>query len=171
MSIRRLFRAGTAHHNHNTNTHMKRKTQAISASILGLLMIGAFTPALAMAHGMMGGAKALTPTELAARQTERFTAEATLLGITVEEVKNYWAQGKGVREIATEKGISEETLRAKMMELRKTERKARLATLVTPGVITQAQADTRLTSLEKMATDGRGKMGCGGKGMKTKGRF
>jgi competence protein ComGC len=145
---------------------MKRKTQAISASLLALFAIGAFTPALAMAHGMMGGGNTLTPTELAARQTERFTTEAVLLGITVDEVKNYWAQGKGVREIATEKGISNETLQAKMTELKKTEAKARLATLVSQGVITQAQADARIASIEKMTASGKGKMGHGRKGMK-----
>jgi len=139
-----------------------RNKKIIGAGVASLLVLGVLTPALASAHGIFGfGGKTLTPTEQASRQTERFASQASLLGITVDEVKNYWAQGKGVREIATEKGISEETLRTKMAELRKTEMKAHLATLVSQGVITQAQADTRLASIEKMVAGGKGKMGRG----------
>ena len=144
-----------------------KKKNIITASVAGILLLGAMTPALASAHGMFGfGGTSATPAEQATRQTERFTAEANLLGITVDEVKNYWAQGKGVREIATEKGISEETLKAKMTELRKAQMKTHLATLVSQGVITQAQADTRLTAIEKNIAEGKGGMkGRGGRGM------
>ncbi len=137
-----------------------KKKNIIIGSLAGALLLGVTVPALASAHGMFGfGGANATPAEQATRQTERFTAEASLLGITVDEVKNYWAQGKGIREIATEKGISEETLRAKMTELRKTQMKTHLATLVSQGVITQAQADTRFASMEKMEGDGKGKFG------------
>jgi DNA-binding phage protein len=137
-----------------------KKKNIIMGTTLGVLLLGVTVPALASAHGMFGfGGSNATPAEQAARQIERFTSEANLLGVTVDEIKNYWAQGKGVREIAKEKGISEETLRAKMTELRNTQMKTHLATLVSQGVITQAQADTRLAFMEKTHAEGKGKFG------------
>ncbi len=135
----------------------------MGVGLAGLLLSTVAVPSLVSAHGMFGmGVANLTPAEQATRATEQFTREAQVLGITIDEVKSYWAQGKGLREIATEKGISEETIKTKMTELRKTEMKERLATLVSQGVITQAQADSRLAAVEKLQASGKGMMGRGG---------
>jgi DNA-binding NarL/FixJ family response regulator len=140
---------------------MKKKSM-IGVGLAGVLLSVVAVPLFASAHGMFGmGATNLTPVEQATRATEQFTREAQILGITVDEVKSYWAQGKGLREIATEKGISEETIKTKIAELRKTEMKDHLATLVSQGVITQAQADSRLAAVEKLQASGKGMMGRG----------
>lgn len=71
----------------------------------------------------------------------RFTQQATLLGVSIDEVKNAWAGGKDFKTLAQEKGISEQVLRSKMDAARETEMKIRLAANVASGKITQAQAD------------------------------
>lgn len=84
------------------------------------------------------------------RFLERLTSEASMLGISVDEMKSYWSQGKGVKEIATEKGITEEQLKTKMQAAAETKIKAELKTLVDKGIITQAQADARLATMKAM---------------------
>lgn len=81
---------------------------------------------------------------------ERLTSEASVLGISVDEMKTYWSQGKGVKEIATEKGITEEQLKTKMQATHEAKIKADLKILVDKGIITQAQADARLTAMKTM---------------------
>lgn len=83
---------------------------------------------------------------------ERLTSEASMLGISVDEMKTYWSQGKGVKEIATEKGITEEQLKTKMEAAMKARVSTELKTLVDKGIITQAQADARLKAMETMKT-------------------
>lgn len=96
------------------------------------------------------------------RFVERLTSEASMLGISVDEMKNYWSQGKGVKEIAAEKGITEEQLKTKLQVAAETKVKTELKTLVDKGVITQAQADARLAAMkamkEKMGTQLQNKM-------------
>ncbi len=70
--------------------------------------------------------------------------------LSVDEVKNAWANGQNIFELAKAKGISEDTLKAKMETLRSEKHKTQLQALVTKGVITQAQADARLKSMETM---------------------
>jgi competence protein ComGC len=76
--------------------------------------------------------------------TVMFQNDADLLGISVEEVKNAWAEGKDLKTLAKEKGITEETLRSKMKASEEARMKEHLAGLVSSGKITQAQADTML---------------------------
>lgn len=152
-----------------------KKKRIIGAGLASILLLGVMVPAFASAHGMFGfggmGMTVATPEESAKLTTDRFAREAQLLGITVDEAKSYWAQGKTLREIATEKGISTDALQSKMQELRKTQMKTHLDTLVSQGVITQAQADQRLLSTETLAADQKGKNGRGGhRGMGMMGR-
>jgi coproporphyrinogen III oxidase-like Fe-S oxidoreductase len=130
---------------------------------LALVLLGVST---ASAHGMggwgmIGGTKNITPEEIAQRQTEMFQNEATLLGLSVDEVKVAWAAGKSIKQLADEKGISEDTLKQKMANAHQQQMKDHLATLVGQGVITQDQADQRLKFIETQATQ----MKQGGKGM------
>jgi hypothetical protein len=131
---------------------------AIIPTLAFVAAVGA-TTASAHGWGMMSNA---TPDEIAQRQTEMFQEKADLLGIGVDELKNYWAQGKDVREIAEEKGISEETIQSKMQEQRKAQMTEHLKTLVDKGVITQQQADQRLQFMEQNQ-DKFGRMGRGGR--------
>lgn len=134
---------------------MKRK-YLVYAATLPVFTLG-FAGA-ASAHGWFG---AVSPEELANRHTAMFEEQANLLGASIDEVKNAWADGKTLFELAEEKGITKDQLRAKLEELKKEKLKSQLQALVQSGVITQAQADRRLGALEKF----EGKKGFRGAGM------
>ncbi len=106
----------------------------------------------------------ISPEDLAKRQQTMFEHQATLLGIPVAEVKDNWAQGKSLEDIAKEKGISEADLKIKIEAQRKQMQQDHLQSLVNSGVITQAQADQRLSFEEKNPQKGRHMMGAGGRG-------
>ncbi len=126
------------------------KKKYIAYAVVPLLAVAAFGLSdVASAHGWMGGMKNATPDEIAARHEEMFKEKAQILGMNVSEVKNKWAEGKTMQEIAEEKGITQDDLRAKMRELRLTEMKSALQSLVSKGVITQAQADQRLKFIQE----------------------
>ncbi|MBL8030333.1 MAG: DUF2680 domain-containing protein [Candidatus Doudnabacteria bacterium] len=123
-----------------------------------LTLVGA---GLASAHGFGSGFnKNLSPEEIAQSQQDRFTEQANLLGISVDEIKNAWAQGKTLQQLATEKGISTDQLKEKMKARAQEKMKSMLQTLVQKGVITQAQADQRLqhmqTQMQNAETKGFG---------------
>jgi hypothetical protein len=82
-----------------------------------------------------------------------------MIGATVDEVKNAWATGKSFTTLAQEKGITQEQLRTKMQTAGTEHMKTQLATLVSKGVITQAQADQRLATVQAHQTTVSGKIG------------
>lgn len=124
----------------NIGVYNKKKYFLIPAfAVLALLGGGA-----ALAQGGMGGMFIGDPTVAVQRFDEHMTEQAGILGISVEEMKNYWSQGKNLQEIAKEKGISETDLQAKMKAAREAQMKQFLQNLVSQGKITQAQADARL---------------------------
>ncbi len=130
-----------------------------------LTLVGA---GLASAHGFgTGFGKNLSPEEIAQTQQDRFTEQANMLGISVDEVKSAWAQGKTLQQLATEKGISTEQLQAKMKTQAEERMKSMLQTLVEKGIITQSQADQRLEYMKNNAQNsGKGFHGRkGGMGM------
>lgn len=86
------------------------------------------------------------------RWTHNITQEASVLGISVDEMKTYWSQGKNLRDIAAEKGITDEQLKIKMQAAVEAKIKSQLQALVDKGHITQAQADARLTVMAQMKT-------------------
>lgn len=136
---------------------MKKKmlTYAI-IPVLGLSAIVGVSAA--SAHGLLGGFGNATPDEIAARHQTMFQSEASLLGISVDEVKAAWAEGKSIKELAEAHGISQEQLQQKMKDARLQQMKTQLQGLVEKSVITQAQADMRLTAMQNRAEAG-GKMG------------
>jgi hypothetical protein len=135
---------------------MKSKLFTYAAlSVLGSgLLIGATTVS---AQGFFGGTQA-TPDEIATRQQTMFDREARVLGISVAEVKQAWAEGKTMQQLMSEKGISEEVVQARLAESRLAQQKSHMQALVDKGVITQAQATTRLEYMSKQT-------GFSGKGM------
>lgn len=152
----------------NIGTYNKKKYLLIPAfAVLALLGGGA-----ALAQGGMGGMFLGDPTVAAQRFDSQMSEHASLLGISVDEMKNYWSQGKNLEEIAKEKGISDTDLQAKMKAARQEQMKQFLQTLVTQGKITQAQADARLKFMNenqgkhpqmKGGMRGMGKMGANAK--------
>ena len=81
---------------------------------------------------------------------EHMTEQASILGVSLDEMKAYWAQGKTVQDIATAKGLTKEQLKAKMEAAAEARATANLKALVDKGVITQAQADSRAGVMKEM---------------------
>ena len=119
------------------------KKKILLFSLLALAIFAALGTQAALAHGWFGGAN-VDPVTLAERQQAAFEREAAVLGITVDQIKEYWSQGKNMWEIAQELGLSQEQLQTKITEQRQAVWKANLQALVDRGVITPAQADARL---------------------------
>ncbi len=146
------------------------KKKLLAYSILPVLGLGILGASSVSAHGLggfggfglMGGAQ-LSADEIATHQQTMFTEQANLLGIDVSKVKDAWAQGKSLKDLAVENNISEAQLKEKMKTAHIAQMKSRLQTLVEKGIITQAQADQRLTTMQKMAE--RGREGRGPRGM------
>jgi len=132
---------------------MKKKYLIIIPAFVAIAMLGAGT---ASAYGGGGFGKMmwgpLDPTSAAQRFDQQITQHANLLGISVDEMKTNWAQGKTVQEVATEKGISQDDLKARMKTAQQDQQKQYLQTLVSQGKITQAQADTRLKAMTDKMT-------------------
>ena len=132
------------------------------AAVIAGVALAAASGSAVFAHGWgFGLSSNATPEEIAQQQTERFQEQASLLGATVNEVKDAWAKGQTLEELANTKGITDEQLQEKMQAARKTEMESRLKTLVEKGVVTQAQADQRLKVMEEHIASGDGS----GKGM------
>jgi hypothetical protein len=128
---------------------------AVAPAVLGFGLFGA---TVASAHGLFGGVNQLTSDQIATRQQTMFQDEATLLGVSIDVVKNGWAQGKTLMQIAQDNGITKEQLAQKMQAQRTAQMKAQLQTLVEKGIITQAQADQRLAAMQARLTAAKGKI-------------
>lgn len=128
---------------------MKRKYLTY-AGILPVVTLGIIGAGVASAHGgwFGGGINKATPEEISSRFNTMFQKEADLLGISVEDVKNAWASGKTLSDLAKEKGISLQDLQNRMKEAAKANMKTEIQALVDRGIITQAQADARLKFME-----------------------
>lgn len=83
---------------------------------------------------------------------EHLNQQASLLGVSIDEMKTFWSEGKGINEIATEKGITKEQLQAKMKAAHDVKMATSLKTLVEKGIITQAQADARQNAIKILET-------------------
>lgn len=141
---------------------MKKKLLLYAAlPVLGLGFLGLN---MSSAHGLFSGfGLNLTPDQIATRQQDMFQKEADLLGISVDDVKNGWADGKTLLQIAQDHGITKEQLQQKMKDAQLQQMETQLQTLVDKGVITQAQADKRMQVIEQQfATGNYGKGFFGG---------
>ena len=131
----------------------------VSLGILSLAGVG-----IASAYGWFGD---LSPEDLAAKFQTMFEKKADVLGISVDEFKAGWVEGKTLKEIAEEQGITQEQLQERMRERKEGYMIEHLNILVEEGVITQEQADQKLNFMqEKFENMGSGEApcGCGGKG-------
>jgi len=131
---------------------------------LALTVLGA---GFASAYGgWFGGCGNLSPEEIAQKQETILENKAEFFGISVEEMKDAWAEGKTPLEIAEEQGITQEELQEKMKESKQEHMQAQIQAMVDNGVITQEQADQRLQSMEDRLENGEGKMWKGFKGFR-----
>ena len=118
------------------------------------MLLGLVGVSTVSAHGWFGGSAGASPAQIAERQAAVFQYQAGLLGINVDEMKTAWAKGKSLRDIAGERGITDEELRARTEEARKTQMQEHMKILVDSGVITQTQADERLQFMNEARTLG-----------------
>ena len=129
----------------------------LTVGILGLLGVG-----FASAHGWSGFSANFSPEEITQRFETMFQNKADLLGISVDEMKSAWAEGKTLMEIAEEQGISQEQLQETIREGKRERLQSHLQTLVDNGVINQEQADQRLQTMEERFENGDFGKGCHG---------
>ena len=129
-------------------------------TLLALGIFGLLGTGFASAHGWLGFPDNFSPQEISERFENMFQNKADLLGISVDEMKNAWAEGKTLMQIAEEQGISQEQLRENMRQARMEELQTRLQALLDNGVITQEQANKRLEFMEEGFENGNFGMGC-----------
>lgn len=147
---------------------MKNK-KLIYSLLSGVIGFGALGINMVSAHGFGGfgmgmfGATTLTPDQIATRQQTMFQNQATILGISVDDVKSEWAQGKTLSQIIADKGIDKTQLMARIQAGHLSQIKTTLQALVDKGIITQAQADQRLQFMQTRFQNqkGRGHHGFG----------
>jgi hypothetical protein len=108
---------------------------AVAAVGLGLFAVS--SRAYAYGPGMGGNGQGLGFTQM-------LEQKAKIIKTTVTDLKTQLSQGKTFYQIATEKGISKESMQDQM----ETYQKARLQKMVDAGLITKAQMDERLTFME-----------------------
>lgn len=139
-----------------TYIHMNKKAVmgTLSTVALGLFALVGVSSAHAAGFGVPP-----TADEIATRQTTMFQNEATLLGLSLDDVKAAWAKGETIPELMKEKNISQTDIEARQKAQRDTQLKTQLAALVSKGVITQAQADARLAFLQTQTSKGKGRGG------------
>lgn len=137
---------------------MSRKI--ITYTILALAGIGFIGASTALAHGFgFGwGMGSISLDELTARHQQMFEHQAKILGISVDEVKNAWAENKNMSQLIKERGLDINKIQERARELRLEQIKTQLQNLVSKGVITQAQADKKLQSMQNQQNI-EGKMG------------
>lgn len=132
----------------------KKYIAYVVAPVLGLALLAAAT---ASAHGFFGfGGSNLTPDEIAQKRQTQFQGAANLLGLSVDDVKAAWAKGESLQQLAQDHGISQDQLKQKMLDAGNQQTQQRLQVLVDKGVITQAQADSRLQFMQQLAQNGKG---------------
>lgn len=131
---------------------MNKKIAAFA--FLPVLGIGLFAADAASAHG--GRFFSVSGKDAVAEHEHMFAAHAALLGISIDEAKDAWADGKHISQIAKEKGISESDLKIKMKQAHQQKMEAHIQALVDKGVITKAQGEKRLEMMKKHIEKGGG---------------
>jgi hypothetical protein len=136
----------------------KMKNKLLLYAMFPVIGLGLLSFSAADAHGLFGGfggASNMTPEQIVSRQQAMFQNEADMLGISLEDVKNGWAEGKSLLDIATEHGITKEQLQQKMKDAQAAQLKAQLDILVANGTITRAQADRRINFVSHQVASGK----------------
>ncbi len=131
------------------------KKKYLIYTILPAMAFAVLGAGIASACGWFGGIGNLSSDEIATRQQTVFQNEAQILGISVDELKEDWAEGKTIQQIMQEKGITQEQVQARMKDLQTQQMKSFLRALVDKGVITQAQADKRIQVMQNQLQNGK----------------
>ncbi len=144
---------------------MKNKKYVIIPVAMFLLLLAAAGTASAYGGGNGGMMKIGKDSSVWAQNfEEKMKEQASILGISLADLKAGWAEGKNIHDIAKEKGVSDTDLRTRMQAQKTEQMKQYLKTLVDSGSITQAQADARLKFTQGKQTNkkpGEGRRGGG----------
>jgi hypothetical protein len=140
---------------------MKNKIFAYSFLPVMALGFGFLGTNIASGHGLFGGFSNLSPDQTATQQQTMFQNEAQILGISVDELKDEWAQGKTFNQIVKDKNINQDQLQARMKDFQLQQAKSQIQVLVDKGIITQAQADSRLQFMQNQMQNNKGRMNKG----------
>lgn len=138
---------------------MTKKSKILIATPFTLLALLA-TITTASAHfGGFGGRgldENLTPDQVVQKQQDMFQHQADITGLSLETVKDAWAEGKTMQDLIEENGLDQAVIEQKMREQRQAQIKEHLDTLVSGGVITKSQADQRLSWMQNNDLKGGG---------------
>lgn len=134
------------------------KTKFLTYAFIPVMGAGLLGINAASAHGLGGMGMGMfnsnvSPDDLAARHQTMFEAQANMLGLSVDDVKNAWAEGTSLLDLAKAKGLTDDQIKEKMKAAHEAQMKTHLKTLVDKGIITQAQADKRLAAMQNKAAN------------------
>ena len=135
------------------------KHKIIAYAVLPILGLSILGPGVASAMGFGWFSGSVDPDKTATRFQNMFQNQAQLLGISVDEVKTAWSDGKTIKQIMDERGITQEQVQARMKEAQLAQLNSQLKALVDKGIITQAQADKRLQAMQNQIQNGKGRKG------------
>lgn len=139
---------------------MLKKKKNLICAILPVLAFGILmaNPIEAKGFGFWGGGFGnINLDEWTQRMEKMFENWANLLQISIDKVKNYWAEGKTPKEMMEAENINKEDVQKRMKEKRLEELKNQLQKLVEKGIITQEQADKRLEVMKNWLENQKGK--------------
>ena len=125
---------------------MNKKNAFALVPVFALSFLGAGN---ASAHGFFGGWAPTDPVAFVQMQQTRFEKQAGMLGISTDEIKDAWADGKNLADLATTKGITKEQLKSRMDAAHQKAMEERTQALVDNGVITKKQAERHLQFMSK----------------------
>lgn len=130
---------------------MKKKILAfVTFSLLIFSVLRAnFVQAKVFSFGHFGEIRNFNLDDWPQRIEKMFEYWAKILGVNIEKIKNYWAEGKTIKEIMEAEKIKKEEVRKRLIELRLENLKTQLQKLVEKGIITQEQAERRLEFMKK----------------------
>jgi hypothetical protein len=121
----------------------------LAIGILGLVGAGTVS-----ARGWFGGCADLDPETMIEKQNQMFEKKAEFFGISVDQIKEYWIQGKNMNEILEELGINKEEFWEQMKQSKQERMQEHLQIMVENGAITQEQADQRLEAMNNHFENG-----------------
>ncbi len=112
-------------------------------SFLTVGLIGILGAGVASAQGWFGFD--------AQKQEVIFQKKAEFLGISTDQMKNAWAEGKNFNQIAEEHGITKEQIQERTKEARELKQErmnSHLQAMVDNGTITQEQANQKIQYIQ-----------------------
>lgn len=122
------------------------KKKVLVGLMIGAMSLGFWGIDSALAFGPMGWN--VSGEDFTSRFQSMVDNFSKNLGIASEKIKQGWSEGKSMLQIAEDNGLTQEQVHEKMQSARKEQMKTQLQALVSKGILTQAQADSRIKFME-----------------------